>query len=57
MLIGLKMKKNKFYKQDNKQASISVIRAMTRINDHINRQASRSIVWDRRSILHPSITS
>ena len=44
-------------KQDKKQASISVIRAMTRINDHINRQASRSIVWDRRSILHPSITS
>ena len=51
------MKKTKFYKQDKKHASISVIRAITRINDHINRQASRSIVWDRRSILHPSITS
>ncbi|GIS53267.1 hypothetical protein Ct9H90mP29_03090 [bacterium] len=38
LLIGLKMK-NKFCKQDKKQTSISVIRAITRINDHINRQA------------------
>ena len=49
--------KDIFCKQDKKQTAISVIRAITRINDHINRQAPCSIVWDGRSIIHSSITS
>ncbi|MDP6168418.1 MAG: hypothetical protein QF780_00285 [Candidatus Marinimicrobia bacterium] len=47
--------KNIFKKQE--RSSISVIRAVNRINGHLNKETSRSIVWDGRSITHSSITS
>ena len=47
--------KSIFKKQ--KKSSISVIRAVNRINAHLNNEISRSIVWDRSSITNSSITS
>ena len=40
-----------------KSSSISVIRAVNRINEHLDKETSRSIVWDGRSITYSSITS
>jgi len=47
--------KNIFKKQ--KKSSVSVIRAVIRINEHLSKEISRSIVWDGRAITHSSITS
>ena len=49
--------KNRFKKKNKERSSLAVIRAVTRINEHFNRQASRSVVWDRKIITELSITS
>ncbi len=46
--------KNIFKKQ--RRSSISVIRAVNRINNHLNKETARSIVWDKKSITYSSIT-
>jgi len=46
----------KIFKKQEK-SSISVIRAVNRINNHLNKETARAIVWDGRSITYSSITS
>ena len=46
----------KIFKKQEKPL-VSVIRAVNRINDHLNKETARSVVWDGRSITHSSITS
>ena len=45
-------------KKIKKQPSITVIRAITRLNNYANQKTAQSVVWDGKSITHYlSVTS
>ena len=49
--------KNFFKKQNKRQVAEMVMRALSRLNKYEDQKASRSIVWNGKSINNISITS
>ena len=49
--------KNFFKKQNKRQVSEMVMRALSRLNKYEDQKESRSIVWNGKSINNISITS